>query len=90
MERRMGLRPGAVQFEHDPTRWSHFDGGKSAFRADAGKSAMPVHLARAATNPGSRLAPPQAGFFCALALLRFLAAVPSPSSAPGLRSSDSH
>ncbi len=34
---------------------------------------MPEHRASVATNPGSRFAPPQAGFFCALASLRIFA-----------------
>jgi hypothetical protein len=47
--------------EHYPTKWDQFDGGKSVFRAGA------------ATNPGSRSAPPQAGCFLTVASLRSFA-----------------
>ncbi len=50
-----------------------FDGGKSVFRAGAARSAMPEHRASVATNPGSRLAPPEAGSFGAVASLRIFA-----------------
>ncbi len=62
--------------ERYPAKWDQFDGGKSVFRAGAACSAMPAHRASAATNPGSRFAPPQAGCFLTVASLRSFADAP--------------
>jgi len=57
-----------------------FDGAKSVHPARRGAMRDVVHRASVATPPVGRFGPPKAGFFCAVALLRFLSDTPHRSA----------
>jgi hypothetical protein len=64
MRKNCKFRPAEAQaLERYLVKWNQFDGNKSVFRAGAVRGAMPSHRASAATPPGSRFDPPQAGCF---------------------------
>ena len=50
--------------EHYPVSWNQYDGYKSVHPGRRGAPRDVVHRASAATHPGGRFAPPQAGVFC--------------------------
>ena len=55
--------PAIIGLERFRINMNQIDGNKSVFRVGAVRGAMHLHRASAATPPGSRFDPPQAGCF---------------------------